>query len=363
MARGRYVAYLGHDDLWLSHHLEGLVRTLEQSGADVAYSLGIMIGPPGSPVRLLTGATKSGAYEPGALIPPSTVLHRTDIVKDTGGWQDYRAIHTPSDLAFLSSAWAAGKRFAPLRELTVLKFPAPWRKDVYRTKPSFEQEAYLLRLNDASLVVAELTALALAMAEGNVRSPIDFGSPAADAPAGWLVDQWRESKGLPLREGDRINLPLYRDLDALRSHNNGQDIVPPQSLAELRAIEDLPPNGIFLGRGWHALEHDGDQPFRWLDTEGELIFTNLSTPNRTLVLDVESGPSRNCEPFEVQLVSEQGRRIAAATVSYRHLITLEASAVSNGSSVVRLVVPSGGSRISGDTRILNLRVFQINWGS
>src|SRR5450755_911398 len=63
MARGRYVAYLGHDDLWLPNHLECLVRTIQQTGADVAYSLAIMIGPPGSPVRVLTGATKSGAYE------------------------------------------------------------------------------------------------------------------------------------------------------------------------------------------------------------------------------------------------------------------------------------------------------------
>src|SRR5271157_5323640 len=117
MARGRYIAYLGHDDLWMPNHLERLVQTIQQTGADVAYSLGIMIGPPGSPVRILTGATKSGAYEPEALVPPSTVLHKTGMARDLGGWRDYREMHTPSDIAFLSAAWAAGKRFAPVREL------------------------------------------------------------------------------------------------------------------------------------------------------------------------------------------------------------------------------------------------------
>ena len=146
-ARGRYVAYLGHDDLWMPNHLDLLVRKIEDTGADVAYSLGIMIGPPESPARVLTGVTKSGAYEPDALVPPSTILHRTDMIRDTGGWRDYRELHTPGDIAFLSAAWAAGKRFAQVRELTALKFPGPWRKDVYKNKPSFEQEAYLARLN------------------------------------------------------------------------------------------------------------------------------------------------------------------------------------------------------------------------
>ncbi len=360
-ARGRYVAYLGHDDLWMPNHLDCLVRKIQETRADVAYTLGLMIGPSGSPVRMLTGAIKSGRYEPEALVPPSTILHRTEMVRDTGGWRDYRELHTASDLAFLSAAWAAGKRFAPVRELTVLKFPAPWRKDVYKLKPSFEQEAYLARLNDPSLLISELTCLALAAAEGNVRSPVNFAAPPPGAPGGWVVDQWREWKGLPRGEGERPRTPLSDDPGALRAHNRERDIVPPDGLAVLYSGNNLPPDGIFLGRGWHGLECDGEELFRWLDTDGEIVLTNASAGSRTLVMDLESGPSRKCEAFELTLIDERGERVTGATVSFRHLITLELPEIATGSAVFRLVVPGGGDRIPGDTRILNLRVFQIRW--
>lgn len=363
MARGRYVAYLGHDDLWLPNHLDRLVQKIQQTGADVAYSLGLMIAPPGSPMRMLTGATKSGAYEPGAPVPPSTVLHRTEMVQDTGGWSDYRELHTASDISFLAAAWAAGKRFAPVRELTVLKFPGAWRKDIYRTKPSFEQEACLARLSDPEFLIDELTTLAVAAIEGNLGSPVEFAAPPPGAPTGWTIDQWREWKGLPRVEGERSSQPLYHDLSALRAHNNAQDIVPLEGLAALYSGNKLPENGIYLGRGWHGLESDGAQLFRWLDTDGEIIVTNPTATNRTLIVDVESGPARECEAFELALTGEQGEHLAKATVSYRHTIALELPEISTGSAVFRLVVPTGGTRIPGDARILNLRVFQIRWGT
>jgi hypothetical protein len=209
------------------------------------------------------------------------------------------------------------------------------------------------------LLVEELTALALAVAEGNVRSPVDFAAPPAGAPTGWSVDQWRAWKGLPRVEGERKYLPVYLDPGALRSFNNQRDIVPLEGLAALHSGDDLPWDGLFLGRGWHGLECEGEQLFRWLDTDGEVIVTNLTASPRALVIDVESGPSRQCEAFELLLMSEQGERIGAATVSYRHPITLNLPEIASGSAIFRLVAPAGGIRLPGDNRILNLRVFQI----
>ena len=42
-ANGEFIAYLGHDDLWLPHHLQCAVDALEATGAAIAYSLVVRI--------------------------------------------------------------------------------------------------------------------------------------------------------------------------------------------------------------------------------------------------------------------------------------------------------------------------------
>lgn len=48
MSRGRYIAFLGDDDIWHSNHLRTLLRALVSTSADIASSLMEMIGPRGT---------------------------------------------------------------------------------------------------------------------------------------------------------------------------------------------------------------------------------------------------------------------------------------------------------------------------
>src|SRR3954452_8082281 len=43
-ARGELIAYLGHDDLWLPHHLKSHVKMYDETQCDLAYSLCFTIG-------------------------------------------------------------------------------------------------------------------------------------------------------------------------------------------------------------------------------------------------------------------------------------------------------------------------------
>ncbi len=140
-ARGEIIAYLGHDDLWLPHHLEVCVRALDARGADLAYGLVAMIGPEGEFVLPSIPRPDRGLYA-----PPSGMTHRAAVTTRVGGWRDYRELHTSPDVELWQRAAARGCTFALVERLTALKFPGSWRQGVYRTRPSHEQAVWSARL-------------------------------------------------------------------------------------------------------------------------------------------------------------------------------------------------------------------------
>lgn len=44
-ARGKIIAYLGHDDLWIPHHLSILIGALDSERADIAHGMMVCVGP------------------------------------------------------------------------------------------------------------------------------------------------------------------------------------------------------------------------------------------------------------------------------------------------------------------------------
>jgi glycosyltransferase involved in cell wall biosynthesis len=130
-ARGEYIAYLGHDDLWLPHHLECLVSALD-AGADVAHSVVALV-------------RAEGQTYAGTLLPTSAA-HRRSMIDKIGGWRDYRELDVIPEKELWARARSAGMRFTFVPRLTGIKLPAAWRRNVYRQRPSHEQAAWLDRI-------------------------------------------------------------------------------------------------------------------------------------------------------------------------------------------------------------------------
>src|ERR1051325_532994 len=81
-ARGEIIAYLGHDDLWLPHHLEVLTGGI-QAGGDVAYGVMELVNPDGS----YAPGWPLAPYKPGMWIPPTGFVHRRSVSEKIGGWR------------------------------------------------------------------------------------------------------------------------------------------------------------------------------------------------------------------------------------------------------------------------------------
>jgi glycosyltransferase involved in cell wall biosynthesis len=140
---GELVAYLGHDDLWLPRHLELAVKGID-GGADLDYALTEMVPTDG---ELPTFAPQELDYVPGMWIPPTGVAHRRQAAIDVGGWRHFRDVPERDPEADLwMRMHAAGAKVHFTRMLTAVKFSAVRRKDVYRRKPTHEQEEFTRRI-------------------------------------------------------------------------------------------------------------------------------------------------------------------------------------------------------------------------
>jgi hypothetical protein len=167
IARGEYIAYLGHDDLWWPTHLETALATFERTGADAVAAACVMHGPADSGVRAVTGFFPNDMHDPRYFFPPSSMLHRAELGRRIGGWRSPEHARVAVDVDFVRRCAEAGATIASTGEFTAFKFNAAWRRDSYARRDVDDQRNFLARAR------AEGDAFRCAVLAGTLRSAVE----------------------------------------------------------------------------------------------------------------------------------------------------------------------------------------------
>jgi len=283
LARGEYIAYLGHDDLWWPTHLETARGVFERTGADMVAAATLLYGPPGSGVRAVTGLFPRDTYGPRHFAPPSSLCHRRELAQRAGGWRPPDQSKVSVDYDFLARCHESGARIVPTGEFTAFKFNASWRRDSYRLRDASEQRECLARMRREG---ERFRSRELSEA---LRAATDDRLHRIEVPIATAVDTARVAAGWYAFKGSR------------RTPRSSQTIPPGERLR-------FPPESEYSGFEWHSLEtHASLGQFHW----------SGPSPRSTTVL-----PVRIDRPLEVTVLV-----VGAITPDSLRLARLEANGV------------------------------------
>ncbi len=176
--QGRYIAYLNHDDLWLPNHLETVVGAIEETGADLVYTLVSEIQPDGKVT--LAGATPSDRYDPHIFVPASSWLLRRELIEEIGPWRFYKECYNIPSQEWIHRASKAGKDLRLVKRMTAIAIQSGNRDRVYKKREYKENEYYYNRIaSEPDILERELLTVAACR----------YASRVIDLPVGALLWQ------------------------------------------------------------------------------------------------------------------------------------------------------------------------------
>jgi hypothetical protein len=132
----------------------------------------------------------------------------------------------------------------------------------------------------------------------------------------------------------------------------GQRVLEPEDIAS-------PESGLALGQGWYPLEGAPPERFRWILNDAEILVGPLAAED-SLILDLEPGPGVSYLPFRLRVSGAGGEVLQETVVMRRQNVRIKVRPGPQP-SLLRLHAPGGGLEVAHDPRILNFRVFSMQW--
>jgi glycosyltransferase involved in cell wall biosynthesis len=168
LSRGRLIAYLNHDDLWLPDHLSSLTKHMDETKADLVFALGIAIIRDG--FNQLFGESPDGSYAPHLFYPASSWLARRELIAHFP-WRSHRALYNAPSQDVLYRAWRAGKRLMACPQISVIAIQSGNRLGSYANREYEEHAVHARRMQEEPDYLAREL---LSVARGEMRKQGDL---------------------------------------------------------------------------------------------------------------------------------------------------------------------------------------------
>jgi hypothetical protein len=145
----------------------------------------------------------------------------------------------------------------------------------------------------------------------------------------------------------------FDDIDASNGVEREVSVHDAHAASPAEPSDVFPPWAV-AASGFHALECDGGDAFRWVG--GDAVVELFVPHPAALEFDAESGPGMRSQTFTLHVEGPHGVELAAAEICGRTRVSVPLTGADAGRRLV-LRASGGGASTPGDHRILNYRVF------
>jgi len=139
IAKGKYIAFLNHDDLWFPNHLEKLYEKLIAGNYDLVYSHHYTVPVEGKliPIKLRPNNKHDNSY----CSPASTWLFKKQLYYDIGPWDFYKKINNVPSQAWLLKL-SKLKNIGLVNEVTLIVIQSGTRMNSYKNRDYKENQLF-----------------------------------------------------------------------------------------------------------------------------------------------------------------------------------------------------------------------------